>query len=294
MNINRAVFTGLIGILITTYSLVVAYEQQIAESWMRFRLRNENIVVSLTTTPHRINHIAYNIERLFQQNVHVEHVYLSVPYIFKRDNLEYKIPPWLRDNAKITILRTKDYGPGTKLLGALSQVKFAPNTIIIVVDDDVIYPKNLILNLAYTALINSNSAVGMMGAEPIYDETGNIDLNSQYGLRRISSEKSAVKILQGWAGIAYRAGFFDAEVFEIENTIDECKNSDDVYLSYYLAARNIPRLVFKNKWLVPEMINKESPLANSADALFKQTPGPTLKHRACFAYLHAKNSNVDF
>jgi hypothetical protein len=282
--------------ILATVSIVLGiyFWQQIIETWMRFSVRNENIVVTLTTTPYRINNLKANLDSIFKQNATIQNIYISIPHKFQRDNLDYIIPEWLAKDDRITILRSKDYGPATKLVGALEKIKFVPNTIIITIDDDVIYPKNLVLHLAYFAKANPNSAVGVMGAVPIYDKEQKISLDSEYGLKRISQANASVHILQGWASVAYRARFFDRTIFEIENTIPECRNSDDVYLSFYLARHNISRIVLRNKYLDPQRINKETIAANSEDALFKQEPRPVIKHRACFAYLHQQYPDVDF
>lgn len=252
---------------------------------MKLQLRNEKIVVSLTTTPHRIDKIKPTLDSIMTQNASIQNIYLSIPHKFIRDNLEYQIPEWLSNQQQIKILRTEDYGPGTKLLGLLEQTDLADYTIIITVDDDIIYPNNHILHLAYAAHKNPQIAVSPMGATPAS--------NTIFGLRRISENNTEVKILQGWSGIAYRRNFFADDIFAINETIPECKNSDDIYFSFYLAKNNIPRLVLRDKYMSAELINHRTKIGHDEHALYKQD-SPAEKHKACIAYLQATNPMVNF
>lgn len=102
-----------------------------------------------------------------------------MPYVFKRKNVPYTIPTWLEKKQVITILRSKDYGPATKLLGTLAIFDLPSDTIIITVDDDVYYPDNLILQLAYKAKQNPNRAMKVLWVpNPDYDNNGNIPYDS--------------------------------------------------------------------------------------------------------------------
>ena len=256
-------------------------------------LMNQNIVVSMTTTPHRIDRIQKTLDTVLSQTAPIKKIYLSIPYRFKRDNLEYKIPKWLQDNKKITILRTKDYGPATKLLGLLEQVDLPPDTIIVTLDDDIMYPKGLVLQLAHRARQYPHYAITILGANPEYDDQGNVSIKSVRGLINDHNDKSFVAVAQGFAGIAYRRSFFDSTIFDIVNAPQECINSDDLYLSFYLAKHNIPRQTLNDslasyKQVLPDQVGLE------ADALHAQAIKETQRHRTCIAYMKQKDPEVIF
>jgi len=270
------------------------YRQFFIELWMAASLLNENIVVSLSTTPHRINHIQETLETVLSQNAPIRQIYISIPYVFKRDNLEYKIPQWLQDEKRITILRSQDYGPATKLLGVLEQVKLTPNTIIVIVDDDVKYPKNLALHLAYQAKLNPNKAIGVLGADPIYGQDHELIDDADIGMQRVRKNNSQASVLQGYAGVAYRRSFFDSSIFNIVSASQDCKNSDDLYISFYLAKHNIPRQIVKNEYISLCYINWSLDIGLNQDALHMLSPRPALKHRSCIAFMKRNDPHVIF
>lgn len=262
--------------------------------WMRFALRNETIVISMTTTPHRINSMEEQFKTILQQKRQPDAIYLSIPYVFKRDNLEYQIPDWLNKYPQVIILRTEDYGPATKLLGVLEQVNLPDDAIIITLDDDAHYPDNIILELAYYAQQHPDAAIGILGANPIYGADNMIDLNSELGIKKTMRPNAKVSILQGYTGVAYRRKFFDANVFDILQAPQDCIKSDDFYLSYFLARKNIDRIVHGNKHIFPCLIGWQTDNAQDENALHKMHPGPVVKHRACLSFLQEKYPNVDF
>lgn len=269
-------------------------KKYIVELYLRLYMHNKPFVVSFSTTPHRIDKISKTIETIFQQKLKPTKVYLSLPYIFKRDNLPYHIPEWLANDKRITILRTEDYGPGTKLLGVLEQVKLNPEEIIITVDDDITYPEETFLHLAYYAYKHPDQAVGISGVDIQYDIDGLVTQNSISGLIPGLYYHKTATVLQGFASAAYRVGFFDESIFDIVNTPQECINSDDIYISYHLAKKNIPRFGFWSQFMNQNMIDFKNSIGLSADALHKLIPTPAQKHRTCIKYLREQDPYVVF
>jgi hypothetical protein len=286
----------LIAVLVFISIMLLVFAQNLQEFWMRWAVRNEYIVVSLTTTPYRIDKLQPVIDFILKENLPIKNVYLNIPFIFKRDNLEYTIPQYLQNNDRITLLRTKDYGPGTKLLGTLERAALPPTAIIITIDDDIKYPKNMLLYLAYKASKNPHRAVGFSGMNPHYNKRGLIitDSRSGIGLKPDYKNNASVSILEGFAGIAYRREFFDDSVFDILNAPRECINSDDLYLSFYLAKHNIVRQVIRVKHMSLDHIAWNPEVGFQEDALHQLSPVPAVRHRACVAYMKEQSPNVVF
>jgi hypothetical protein len=272
--------------------MALEYQQFLVESYMRFRLCNQYIVVSFTTTPYRIDHLDKIIHDISQQNVHIDQIYLSVPYIFKRDNLTYKIPDYLINNKRIKILRTEDYGPGTKLLGVLAKVKLPANSIIITVDDDTSYPENLVLQLAYKLWKNPSQAVGLSGAEPDYNINGEINTSSELGFIQTDGKEELVPMLLGVGGIAFNSDFFDQSVFDLAEYPQFCINSDDLYFSFYLARKNIARSNLWNEYLSPLELYWHKMSAKN-DALQK-IDWTSSRYGECLKYMQNKYPEVKF
>lgn len=280
--------------LLLLIGIVLNFHQNMIEQYMGFILRNEHIIVTFSTTPNRIHEIEPTVQTILKQNIKVDGIYIAIPYVFKRDNTPYEIPAWLQKQSKIKIIRTDDYGPATKLLGVIKHVKMPNNAIIITVDDDINYPRNTILQLAYKAKQYPNAAIGISAVVPNYDENGILIANKIGGFTQIKVSDAHATILQGFAGVAYRRNFFDDDIYEILNSPRECINADDVYLSYYLARHNIDRIVLKNRFIDKLKIDYDNDVGLRADALHQLIPTPSDKHRTCIGFLRESYPNVTF
>lgn len=112
------------------------------EEWTKNQ-DHSNIVVSLTTIPIRIEHIEQTIKSLLYQDRLPKKIYLNIPHKSFRDGSEYTIPKWLENLNALEIVRPDlDYGPSTKFIPTLE--RHDVNQLILVVDDDHLYPPNFI------------------------------------------------------------------------------------------------------------------------------------------------------
>ena len=110
------------------------------------------IIVSLTTIPPRFNFLYLTINSIINQTVKPDKIIIHIPE--KYNNFFYEklpvLPKDCEDSVNIIInQKTKDYGPITKLLGLYDSLEFcniSDDDVIIVIDDDRIYNKNLISN----------------------------------------------------------------------------------------------------------------------------------------------------
>jgi len=101
-----------------------------------------NIIVCLTTTPTRIPYINLTLKSLLTQIIRPKEIRLHIPDYSIREKTGYMIPDEISCLNGINIVKTKDYGPVTKLLPALTCYDRCQS--IMTVDDDRIYSKNLI------------------------------------------------------------------------------------------------------------------------------------------------------
>ncbi|HSX20395.1 MAG TPA: glycosyltransferase [Gammaproteobacteria bacterium] len=196
--------------------------------------QHQRIVISLTTTPHRIDKLKNTLDSLLAQSIQVDQLYLNIPYHFKRDNIPYVVPNWLEKYPGITINRVEDFGPITKLLSTL-QYETDPNTIIITVDDDVWYPRHVVRDLVHYALQHPDVVVTPLNV--------NFSLNKNYDLQDIAykfKHGSRGLLVVGAAGVAYRRGFFADDFADMLKKMPPiCALADDLMLSLYLKANNI-------------------------------------------------------
>jgi hypothetical protein len=119
------------------------------------------VVVSFTTLPHHLDKLRETIGSLVAQSLNPDAIYINVPEgKNKRTGEQYEVPKYLMvmDIDKVTVNRCEEYGPLTKLFPTLLHER-DPDTIIITVDDDKIYPAELIRTLAWHIEKDRNSHV---------------------------------------------------------------------------------------------------------------------------------------
>jgi len=225
--------------LVNTYNLLLGTRYVEGIVTKNFPL----VYVSLTTTPSRVNNLMPSLNSIFGQTYRNVRVILNLPFYSKRLNSPYIFPEYLKRLAEevpfFSVERTEDFGPATKLLPTLMKVD-NPAARIINVDDEYIYPPQMIEFLVRESLIDEDAAYGFAGQNVEFDH------NSRIGLRVRSADKpdwnkhkGAVDILEAFLGVIYKRSFFDVSVFEVR---DACFTADDIHISSHLASRGIPRI----------------------------------------------------
>jgi len=186
------------------------------------------IIVSMTTSPKRITSLKPVLKRLMEQTVQPDRIVLNLPHVFKRTGETYDIPdylyqPWLYIN------RCEDIGPATKIIPTRSLVK-DPETIIISVDDDILYKKNMIetfLQYVHLPYVLSGGGSGV------------------YKHVKIGNKKMEVsQLVEGFSGVCYRKKHLDKIKLSLD--LKDCFTSDDFTISNQLGKHNIEILKIQN------------------------------------------------
>jgi hypothetical protein len=208
------------------------------------------IVITLTTIPTRLfsNYtydMRYCLESLLNQNYDGDfEVHLNIPYIFKQTGEEYKIPDWLKEmeisNKKLKIYRTEDFGPLTKSFPTIMRIT-NPETIIIVVDDDLVYNAAMITEHIKNQKKWPDNPVGYDGMRSRNDKGGSASNFKNIRDYYFSANymDSRVDILQHYKSVSYKRRFFenDFESFIQENMFW----SDDLVMAAYFSFKKVPR-----------------------------------------------------
>ena len=122
-------------------------------SFKKLNLKDYKVYVCLTTIPSRmINDILVNNIKNFvkTQNYNFDKILLTIPKKYKRFNttIDKKIITKLEKIEKVEIIYIDtDLGPASKYLGPLMNNYIKKDDLLIVIDDDRIYNKNLVNNL---------------------------------------------------------------------------------------------------------------------------------------------------
>lgn len=171
-------------------------------------------------------------------------IIVNIPFEYKKwKNIDINIPDSILDDNSIIVNRCKDYGPATKLLGAIDYLnnKNIMNDIkhIITIDDDIIYNDFLhIEKLIKNSEIYPNCAIAV----------SNITLNNapyRCGNGLLYNINGLCDAPGGVGGVLYPIYLFDKNQFYLDssfiNTLPNgIFNDDDAYFGIILSIMNIP------------------------------------------------------
>jgi len=123
---------------------------------------NTNIYLTMTTIPERLIHPWFyeNLKNTLNLNGDFK-VLLNIPNTFKSTGEEYIIPQNVLNLQKGNLIINRvseDYGPITKLFGALLNENISDNDVLLVCDDDIHYKKDFV-NIIYNEYIKDNSKI---------------------------------------------------------------------------------------------------------------------------------------
>ena len=101
----------------------------------------KNFCVSLTSIPPRFETLEKTIRSINSQIKKPQKIFLNIPLKYKRyPDSKYDISRLEIIFENLKIIRCKDYGPGTKLLGSLEYLM--DYDYVVLIDDDHIYNKD--------------------------------------------------------------------------------------------------------------------------------------------------------
>src|SRR5438874_3511856 len=106
---------------------------------------NQRVIASLSTVPDRINNLRPTIRSLLKQTRPPDEIVLAIPEFSVRERRPYVVPKYISRLPRVRVLRCReDWGPATKFIAAIQDELAAgrENTLIMVVDDDRLYPRD--------------------------------------------------------------------------------------------------------------------------------------------------------
>ena len=201
---------------------------------------NTDTVISITTVPHRINtSLPLVINSLKKQTIKCK-ILVCIPKIYRRWNNSCEIPDYLKNDSDIIVWYTKkDYGPGTKFLGALEYIEDNEDIKnIITMDDDMYYDYDKFIQYMLDKSIeHPNTALTFGGIKLMH---------TPYRWRNGLNYKNYncyVDSPAGCNGVLYPIEPFrtDKRIFTfMDNLPDGIYNDDDAYFGIILSIMNIP------------------------------------------------------
>lgn len=204
-------------------------------------------IITLTTIPERLGNTHYGelgvmscIKSLCDQTYENYEIHFNIPSVYKLKNKEYELPEWLiqleQQHSQLKIYRVEDVGPPTKILPTIKRVQ-DNNAVLIVVDDDMVYRKELVEEHVKNQNLIENCAIGYDGLcamdEVVYEDSRNHYVS-------MVKKNTRVKILQHYKSVSYKRSFFEDDLFE---SFVGKTSSDDILISAYMGYKNIRKIV---------------------------------------------------
>lgn len=199
-------------------------------------VRSQRLVVTLTTIPERASGLRTVLRSLLDQSEPADRIILALPER-SRTGEPYPDPERLGLPDGVEVIRCEDLGPATKLLPALH---LEPDAALIVVDDDVIYPRRFLEALLQTHRAHSGAAIGYRGVRL---QRGVRFADLEHIFATSVAEATAVDVLFGTWGYLLPPRVLPDAVHDLSSGPPELRFVDDVWISGHLARAGVPRLV---------------------------------------------------
>jgi hypothetical protein len=203
------------------------------------------MVVSLSTLPDRIGRLRPTLESLLNQSCPPDEIVLAIPKFSVRQKRNYDIPAYLSNMPRLRVLRSeKDWGPATKFI-AVVQDELAVgrnDTLIMVVDDDRIYPRDSVELYRYYNAQLPHAALCFRGG-PMPPTLDWRHPKIEFGIDLQTPKRVAV--VTGCGSYLIQPRFFDSSLWDYSAAPEGAFYMDDMWISGCLERGGI------EKYLIP-------------------------------------------
>lgn len=215
------------------------------------------LCVSLTTTPKRLPQVHRTVISILENNLLPSVVYVHVPPVFKRTGEKYPpIPKELSELPRVKVNRSApDIGPATKIL-PITRLEKDPHTLIVLIDDDVLYPKDFLYTLMWTHLRHPGCVIAGHGNDEICKVTKPID--------RYTYDSC---MFSGFAGVLFERRMLNdwKKYIPFDKLPKTCFVSDDITLANMVLQNGYKIVALKWQYVIAKL--KIDAVGEQQDAL---------------------------
>ena len=217
--------------------------------------REHHIVVSLTSFPARFDTLHFALKSILCQRMMPDAIVL----VLTKDEVkgESELPQSVLDLKKYGLqifFADENLKPHNKYIYAM---KMYPSSLVITVDDDNMYDKNMVQDL-YNSYLQYPAAVSAKRVHKIKKDANNNVLpytEWSYEYKK-ETEPSRHLLATGVGGVLYPPGVLPPETFDKEKIRELCLNADDIWLKFMQLKKNIPAVWVKTRRVHPLVIRK--------------------------------------
>src|SRR5947209_2303616 len=204
---------------------------------------NRRVIASLSTVPDRINNLRPTIQSLLKQTRPPDEIILVIPEFSIRERRPYVVPKYISRLPRVRVLHcAEDWGPATKFIGAIQDELAAgrENTLIMVVDDDRLYPRDALETYLYYSEQLPNAALCFRGAAM----PSTLDWDDAKMIRASElREPRPVAVITGCGSYLIQPRFFDESLWDYSAAPQVAFVIDDIWISGWLSRRGVKRYV---------------------------------------------------
>ena len=204
---------------------------------------NRRVIASLSTVPDRVGNLGPTIRSLLKQTRPPDEIVLAIPEFSVRERRPYVVPKYILRLPRVRVLHCpEDWGPATKFIGAIQDELTAgrENTLIMVVDDDRLYPRDALETYLYYSEQLPNAALCFRGAA-MPSTLDWDDAKMIYG--RDLRQPCPVAVITGCGSYIVRPRFFDRSLWDYSGAPSVAFYIDDIWISAWLSRRGVKRYV---------------------------------------------------
>lgn len=201
--------------------------------------QDRRVVASLTTLPDRIANLQPTLECLLNQTRPPDEIVIAVPRFSIRQQREYHIPEHLTQIPHVRLLHCeRDWGPATKFMPVIQSER--PETLVLVVDDDRVYPKDLLETYLHFRAQLPDAALCIRGARmPRSFDWRDAVMTRGDRIR----EPERVAVITGAGSYLIQPRFFDVSLWDYSSAPPAAFYMDDIWISGVLDRRRIAKFV---------------------------------------------------
>lgn len=245
----RYAYRKVIGRLICKYKAKKLRNMVIKEP-LRCSTGKGRIIVSLTSFPARLDTLDICIKSLFAQSVKPDKIVL---YLGTECD-DVPLPERLTELEQYGLEIKKGYAdirPHKKYLFAMQEY---PEDIIITVDDDLMYDRNMIKSLLESYKRNPN-AVSARRVHRITSSGGDLEPYDKFDKCWTSmTEPSHILLSTNGAGTLFPPHILPEEAFDIDTIKKLCLDADDIWIKFMLIKKGVPVVWVKSHQSMPPEI----------------------------------------
>jgi hypothetical protein len=201
------------------------------------------VIAALSTLPDRIANLDPTIQCLIRQTRPPDEIVIAIPEFSLRQQTRYVVPEYLAQYPTVRILRcVRDWGPATKFIPVVQEELAAGrgDTLIMVVDDDRIYPRDAMETYLHYHSRLPDAALCFRGSfmppDFVWHRTKTL-------LADRIREPEKVAVVTGCGSYLIQPRFFDAQLWDYSAAPAGAFYMDDIWISGWLDRGKIDKYV---------------------------------------------------